>query len=140
MAEELKKFKTGVTVTVKMTLSITGEVLTALPQIVITMYYIRNGKHIEFSFFAKDLTTPKIIAAIDAGKPVHSMLIVANLITMVIPPEDTENLEIEDCEEVPVFAEVAWIDSNGNTEKDLPDPLCDTPIGTLVGSVTTGLI
>ncbi len=140
MAVEDNKFKTGVTATVIMTLTITGEVLSSLPQLIIVFYYIRNGKRIKFSRFAKDLNTQEVLDAIAAGIAVHAMVIDVDTVTMVIPPEDTATLEISDCEEVPVFAQVGYIDSSGNTEKDIPEPACDTAIGFLVGSVTEGLL
>lgn len=144
------KWKTGSTAKVTMELDISGEVLATLPQILWSFYYVAvGGKKIIFSIFAKDPNEPGIAgraAATDPPITLHPVVINGSTVTMTVPPEDTETLEIEDCEEVPVFTEIGWEDDFGDKNKGLEvdedeeDEACDPVVGTLIGSVSEGLL
>lgn len=133
------KFKTGTVANVRMTLTITGEVISSLSQIVVVYYYIRNTKKIKFSYHAIDPNEAEIAAeAISENKTVHQIVLDGEVLVMIIPIEDTDTLEIETCEELPIFAEITYVDSNNEKRKAIPDPDCDVPVGTLVKSITEG--
>lgn len=134
------KFKTGIVADVEIKLTIEGEVLSALPQIVAIFYYIANGnKHVKFSYHAKDPNEPEISdEAIEEGKTLNTLVVNGDVLEMTIPIDETDTLKIETCDEWPVYVEIAYIDSNGNKQKVVDENECDTLVGTIVKSVTEG--
>jgi len=144
------KFKTGSTINVSMELDISGEVLATLPQILFVYYYItKSGKKITFAHFAKNPAEAGIAARAAAADPPITLLpIVINgtTVTMTIPPANTDSLEIEDCERLAVHVEIDWEDDNSDKDKGIEeedtneDVDCDPFVGTLIGSVSEGLL
>lgn len=139
-----EKVKTGTDFTVRLDLTVEGEVITALPQIFVQFYYELNGQIFPFSFFAKDLNTTKILAKIADGLIIRQMLFDGEIIVCEIPLVDTETLKIEICKEVEVFAEISFIDSDGDvqkfTEEDDEGNECDKFIVDLEKSSTEGFL
>jgi len=136
-----EKVKTGTDFTVKIDMTLEVEVVTNLTQIFIEFYYELNGKITPFSFFAKDLADQSIIdRANELGVTVHQMLFEGEIIVCDIPKEDTDTLKINQCNEVAVFAEVSFVDSDDEvqkfTEKDDEGNECDKFIVILEKSVT----
>lgn len=116
------EFKTGTNITVRIVLTATPEVVSALPQIVSTLYYVRKNKIIKFHWAAKDPSAADVVAEATAeGKTVSTITFDGEVIIISVPIADTDILDLKDCETVPVFAKIAYTDSNSDRQEAVPD-------------------
>jgi len=155
------EFKTGTVITVRITLSISGEVVSALPQLVNTLYYIRNNEKFKFFWAAKDPAAADIAAEATAeNKTVATIVFDGEVVVLTIPIVDTDTLVLNDCEKVPVFVEVAYLDTALDRQRAVPDQaridsdkdlmrvdhvsipesleICDYYVGPMIKSVNEG--
>ena len=144
MAEDVaftdNTFKTGTDIPIDIDLSIDGETVSALAQLVIIFYYLRGSdKKVKFSWWAKDLTEQSLIDEAAAENiTVHQILFTGEIVNIEIPVVDTDTLEIEACEEVKVLTEISFLDSNGKKVTVLDEDDCDSPVGTMTKSIAEG--
>jgi len=116
------EFKTGTDITVRIVLTATPEVVSALPQIVATLYYIRKNQIFKFHWAAKNPAAADVAAEASAeGKTVSTITFDGEVIVICIPIADTDTLDLKDCETVPVFAKIAYTDSSGERQEAVPD-------------------
>ena len=124
--------KTGAYFTARIELIIEGEIVTNLPQIFIEFYYKDNGRrNIGFSYFAKDLLDPAVVArAAELMVTVRQMLFDGEIIVCNIPEVDTDELKIEQGKVVEVFADISYRDSAGKVGKFVEKVLdeCGKPV------------
>lgn len=124
--------KTGTDFTARLDLIIEDEIVTNLPQIFIEFYYVDRGRrNIGFSYFAKDLTDPPVVArAAELMVTVRQMLFDGEIIVCNIPEVDTDKLKIEQGKIVEVFADISYRDSAGKVGKFVEKVLdeCGKPI------------
>jgi len=149
-----KTVKTGVDFSPRINLTAENEVVSALTQIFIEFYYENiddNIRKTPFSFFAKDLADQKIIdRAAALNVTVRQIIFDGEIIVCDIPKVDTDDAKLEDCQEVQVYAEISYIDSNSKVQKfvdrdengniilDADGNECDKFIIDMVKSVTEG--
>lgn len=116
------EFKTGTDITVRITLTVEAEVVSALTQIVATLYYIRKNVINKFHWAAKNPAASDVAAEATAeGKTVSTITFDGEVIVITIPIVDTDTLDLNDCEKVPVFADIAYLDSSGERQRAIPD-------------------
>ena len=138
MAAE-NEFKTGEVINIEIDLNIDNEVISSLAQIVVVLYFLRNNRRTKFAYLATNISEAEISAqAALQEKTVRQITLTGELLNLVIPIEDTDTLQIENCERVPVFAEIIFVDSNGEKNKAFDEENCDVFVGEMVGSVTQG--
>lgn len=129
-ASDKKKTETDIPVTFETTID--GVVLGALTQIIETYYYIRSKKKVEFSFHALVITDPAYLAEAQAsGRAVNQLILNGSDIETIIPKEDTKGLDLSDCEEVLVKAELSFTESSADEGKQVTD----SEVITLIQSV-----
>jgi hypothetical protein len=116
------EFKTGTDITVRIVLTATPEVVSALAQIVATLYYVRKNKIIKFHWAAKDPSASDVSDEATAeSRTVSTITFDGEVIVISIPIVDTDTLVLTDCETVPVFAKIAYTDSSGERQEAVPD-------------------
>jgi len=136
MAVPANTWKTNEDQRIDFDLSIDGETVSALAQIVIVLYYVRNEKKFKFSWHAIDPAETDIAAeAITENVTVHTITLNGEILEIEIPFTETDDLELEGCEEVTVQAEITYLDSGGKRRKVLDAENCDPCVGVMTEAV-----
>ena len=135
----MSKFKTGEDKTINLTIDVpASDSIANYTQIVVTLYYLKNGKPQKFSRFA--------LVPSASGLPTtltfHTLSLVSNVATCVLPATDTDVLDFSDNEEVSIYAEVdlGLVASAGSSAKAHPEncPGEAILVGVMTKSITEG--
>jgi len=141
MSTAIKDRKTGTDIETTATLNTTPAVVAALTQIIVVFYYIRNNVTTKFSFHALVPADSELAAeALLEGRTVRQLTVNGVDLEMVIPKEDTENLVLNDNEQLRVFAELSYFDSVGKKFKNADHAVGDPNAFNLIQSIVRDLI
>ncbi len=149
LCDEPNVFKTGTDFQVRIELEIDSEVVTALPQIITILYYLLDGKRNEFSYWAVNTSDAKVVAKVtELGITIRQITFDSEIILLDVPTVDTDLLKIENCKDVDVFADIQFVDSNGDAQKAIvceddnadTEPDCDAFVGKMVKANSEGWV
>jgi hypothetical protein len=135
----MNRFKTGEDKTINLTIDVpAGDDISNYTQIVVTLYYLKNGKPQKFSRFALDVDA----GGLPSGITFNSLSLAANIATCILPATDTDTLDFEDNDEIPIYAEVdlGLVADTGSKAKAYPEncPGEAISIGVMTKSITEG--